>query len=131
MNLYGTFTADKIKDRPMLCSIDLEFPKVSEAFLPADLENSGIVLSCDWDESDWDFDQERGEGAFRAKGVHLNQRYANGHIADFMNAKVDTLHICCDENISFKLTGLMLDDGGTQFIFPQDRLIPWIYEYED
>lgn len=132
MTLYGTFNAEGAKRTPMIDYIEFEFPKVSPAFVPEDLENKDIVLSCDWDESDWAFDTEDGTGSFRAKGVYLNQKYANGHICDFMNAKVDTLQVAgISEEIRFRLTGLVLDDGGKLFAFPQDRIIPWMTEYAD
>lgn len=129
MILYGTFNADNAKETPMLRSIDFEFPRVSDVFVPKDLENRDLTLSCDWDESDWEFDSAKGIGSFRAKGVYLNQKYANGHIADFMNSKVDTLQLAADDDVRFQLTGLMINDGGQFFVFPEDRISPWMTEY--
>jgi hypothetical protein len=132
MTLYGTFNAEGARETPMINFIEFEFPKVADVFVPNDLDNKDIVLSCDWDESDWDFDNERGIGCFRAKGVYLNQRYANGHISDFMNAKIDTLQVSgIDTDVRFELTGLMIDDGGMMFSFPDDKIIPWMTEYAE
>ena len=105
MTLYGTFNAEGARETPMIDFIEFEFPKVSDVFVPNDLDNKDIVLSCDWDESDWDFDNK---------------------------ARIDTLQVSgIDTDTRFELTGLMIDDGGMMFSFPDDKIIPWMTEYAE
>ena len=123
MIFYGSYKARNATGTPILDYIEFEFPSIPEKFLPEDLENEDIALSSFWDESDWFYDPETGEGSFRCKGVYLNDIYANGHIDIFRNAIVREYQVYGVNAASdFELTELEVEDGLEKVFFAENSL---------
>ena len=112
MVIYGTFkTSGELQETPRIDFLEIEFPKVPEEFAPEDLEPENIILTCDWDESDWSWDRAEKIGYFRCKGVYVNQRYANGHVDMFENAIIDTMQVYLNGSGEFKLEAIAVVDN--------------------
>lgn len=115
MIFYGKAVTDRDKNySPMIDFIEFEFSEVDPKFLPEDFteeDNHDVILSCDWQESDWDYDSETGEVRFRCKGVDVNMHPANGHISMFENASIDTIQVYANGCEEFKLAALCIQDG--------------------
>ena len=123
MRLYGEYRAKNAAETPMIDYIEFEFPSVPEKFLPEDLDNRDLILSCDWDESDWFYDPKTGEGAFRCKGVYLNQVYANGHADLFADADIRGYQVHGVRSKSdFALTKLEVEDAAEKVLFLEEGL---------
>ena len=123
MTFYGTFEATS-SETPMIDFLDFEFKRIPDHFVPEDIRtsdgNKGVILSIDWDESDWKFVPETREGIFRAKGVYINNVYANGHAEAFKSAALDAIQVHGADN--FVLTDLELTDGEDYFRFSSSSL---------
>lgn len=129
MIFYGSY---KAKSPCRIDFIEFEFPEVPEKFVPEDFDtNKNLILSATWDESDWMFDDATGEGSFRMKGVDVNQVYANGCLDMFRNAILDCIQVYGPEDAEFVLTGLEVYDAGDTFEFPEEKLQPREYWYEE
>lgn len=128
MRIYGNYAA------AMPCMIDFlefEFPKVPDMYCPEDLDNHDVILSVDWDESDWDYDPESSMGHFRMKGVYLNQIYANKQLDVFKSAILDKIQVAGSPDADFVLTGLTINDGDESFRLPEEMLLPREIDYVD
>lgn len=128
MIIYGDYTANA---QCMIDFMEFEFPEVPQKFVPEDFNtNEDLILSVDWDESDWAYDEKIKEGYFRLKGVYINQIYANGQIDLFKKAIFDGMQVYGPETADFKLTALKIKDGDDEFDFPTDNLTPRDIWYE-
>ena len=124
MILYGSF---KSKMPVMIDFIEFEFDSIEDKFVPEDIRsednNRGVILSVDWDESEWTHIPEDGVGAFKAKGVYINQIYANGALDVFKTARADTIQVYCQGKEGypeFKLIALEFVDGDERFEVPEE-----------
>lgn len=131
MTLYGCFEATA-SETPVIDFLEFVFKKIPNRFVPEDIrwdnDEKGVILSVDWDESDWSFVPETREGFFRAKGVYINNTYANGHADAFKGAVLDAIQVYGADN--FVLTELELTDGEDYFRFPSKSLSPREVIYE-
>ena len=110
MIIYGDYTANAP------CRInfmEFEFKNIPERLIHNDLmlrflndQGESLILTVDWDESEWGYNENTKEGTFRLKGVWIHQAYANGEINLFKNCVFDTAHIYGPEDADFKLTFL-------------------------
>ena len=125
MRMYGTFTAKSLDCAPYIDFFEFKFPELPDKFIPEDLKGeTDLVLTVDWDESDWDFDEETGEGSFRAKGVMINQEYANGHLDLFRKASLNNLQVHALPDSDFRLTGLTVEDGDEWLEMDEESIDP-------
>ena len=128
MIIYGDYSANT---QCMIDFMEFEFPEVPQKFVPEDFDtNEDLILTVDWDESDWIYDDKTHEGGFRLKGVYINQIYANGQIDLFKEAVLDAMQIYGPETADFKLTALQITDGENTFDLPTDNLTPRDISYE-
>ena len=138
MIFYGDFTTAKgLPATPRIDFIEVEFNgSIDPKFVPEDLEASpGIRLSCDWDESDWTYDENTGEGSFRCKGVYINQIYANGAGKMFEEAAVSEVQIYLpeaskDTQIDFSMTAFDVFDGDDAQYSVKCDAVNWHAEYD-
>ena len=136
MIMYGTFKARRVGDAPWIDFMEFEFPHIPKKYMPEDLKKSftfplDLILTVDWDSSDWIFDTKTGEGSFRAKGIMVNQVYANGDADIFRYAHLVEMQIRNDEDSQFELTGLELLDGDKRFEFEPEHIRPSFVDYVD
>ena len=106
---------------PRIDFIEFQFPDddIIPKFVPEDLQGeSDLVLSCDWDESEWDYNPETGVCFFKCNGVYINDIYANHALEMFLNAAIYNLQVFTakevPKDIPFKLMEFVIkDDDGT------------------
>lgn len=135
MIIYGDYTANAP------CRInfmEFEFKNIPERLIRNDLmlkflnnQGESLILTVDWDESEWDYNENTKEGTFRLKGVWVHQAYANGEINLFKDCVFDTAHIYGPEDADFKLTFLEIEDNGKTFDFKKNQLQPRNTYYEE
>lgn len=135
MIIYGDYTANAP------CRInfmEFEFKNIPERLIHNDLmlrflndQGESLILTVDWDESEWGYNENTKEGTFRLKGVWIHQAYANGEINLFKNCVFDTVHIYGPEDADFKLTFLEIEDNGKTFDFKKNQLQPRNTYYEE
>lgn len=131
MIFYGSFNArPNLNEGPIIDFIEFSFSKADPVFLSGDLGGEGeVVLPCDWESSDWEYDSETGGGYFRCKGVCVNQRYANGHLEMFKNAVIDTLQVYASDDAEFELTALSVCEGESIYALSEENIRPKTIEY--
>lgn len=129
MIIYGNYKANSS------CIIDFmefEFKEVPNKFVPEDFDtNKDLILTVDWDESDWGYDEKTKEGFFRVKGVYINQIYANGMIDLFKDAILDTMQIYGQHDAEFQLTSIEIEDNNKVLEFAKKQLTPRDMWYEE